>query len=394
VIDSDFWIDDDGTHNGFFASLPYEEDFLIVLLRIGVASLEATGLRGWNNEVAPIQRPKVTPRRVWASRGRLEFGHSIEDTYGRVRIGRQGVTQVQYGSTAVARTSWRKQDGYEVRNRAAWRAQSHAPRLRRGFNNDVRIIDLGQASASGPFSGPWSRSVVAFWQFLVVLWGVIRGLVLFLLDRARRRVGDSGRERKSRQAVSEEREGEESTSDNEAETDAEVYQRFLKGEDISDDDEDAMEENSAVSEEDEMSEDSDEERHFREREVVDLFIDLLRHPEGQDNRTVPSPGHVNGSGSSGEMALAHLFHSSTAPSRPLTRRVWNSLTQRGYFDSNNDDLSFGDQQALELMNDRYYRGAEERDKENGLQHICVVCMLESREIICWPCRYVAASSIR
>jgi hypothetical protein len=86
-----------------------------------------------------------------------------------------------------------------LRNRAAWRPHLHATRLRRGFNNDVRIIDLGHANSSGPFSGPWNRSIVAFWQFLVVLWGVIRGLVLFLLDRARRRVGDSRRERKSRQ---------------------------------------------------------------------------------------------------------------------------------------------------------------------------------------------------
>lgn len=308
------------------------------------------------------------------------------------------MAQVQYGSTAVARTSWRKQDGYdyEVRNRAAWRAQFQ----RRGFNNDVRIIDLGHARSSGPFSGPLNRSVVAFWQFLVVLWGVIRGLVLFLLDRARRRVGDSGRERKSRQAVSKEGdigEGEESTSDNETETDAEVYQRFLKGEDITDDDdEDAMEGILADSDGEEMSEESDEERHFLEREgeVVDLFTDLLRNSEGRDNGTVPSLEHVNGNGSSGEMALAHLLHGSVAASRPLTRRVWNTLTQRGYFDSNSDNLSFGDQQALELVNDRYYKGAEERDREKGLQHICVVCMLESREIICWPCRYVTTSLIR
>jgi hypothetical protein len=60
-----------------------------------------------------------------------------------------------------------------------------------------------------------------------------------------------------------------------------------------------------------------------------------------------------GMGSSGEMALAHLLHGSAVASRPLTRRVWNTLTQRGYFASSSrtdhDNLSFGDQQALELM---------------------------------------------
>ena len=168
--------------------------------------------------------------------------------------------------------------------------------------------------------------------------------------------------------------------DDAMEADNEVYQRFLRGEDISDDeDEDAMEGNLSISDE-EMSEEEDEEKLFQEREgeVVDLFTDLLRNPEVQESRT-----HINGS--NGEMALAHLLHGSVAASRPLTRRVWNTLTQRGYLDSDNDDhLTYGDQQhALEM---RYYRGAEERDKEKGLEHICVVCMLESREIICWPCR--------
>jgi hypothetical protein len=398
-------LDDDGTHNGFFASLPYEEDFIIVLLRIGVASLEATGLRGWNNEVAPIQRPKITPRRGWAASRNSR--HSMEDTYGRVRMGRSGVAQVQSGtSTSVARTGAMALH-YEVNknNRAmaaAWRPRVNSPRIRRGFNNDVRIIDLGQANRSGLFRGTWSRSIVAFWQFLVVFWGVSRGLVFFLLDRARRRVGGSRRERKSGQEFSE-RDVEEEDGEEElltTEMDAEVYQRFLRGEDISDDDDDDEGAMEGSSDEEMSDDDEDEEKYSQEREgeVVDLFTDLLQSPDVQNgSRTASSSRHH---GSNGEMALAHLLHGSVVASRPLTRRVWNSLTQRDYlfgssssrmtdFNNNDDNLA---QQSLELMSDRAFERAEERDREKGLEHICVVCMLESREIICWPCRYASFAS--
>lgn len=402
-MDSEFKIDDDGTQNGFFANLPYDEDFLIVLLRIGVASLEATGLRGWNNEVVPIRRPRIRPHRMLSSRKGFESGHSTEDTYGRVRMGRLSVSQVLYGTTSVRRNTvaLRKEKGYKDRippsgrSRSAWRPQHYVSKLRRGFNNDVRIIDLGHADTSGLFSGPWNRSVVALWQFLVVFWGVIRGLVFWLLDKARTRAGDSRRERKSRPAIPEEDEEDaKSDGDDSTETDSEVYQRFLRGEDISDDDDDAMEGSSTKSDE-EMSDEMDEEKYSQEGEVemVDLFADLLRSPDGRDSRIVPNP-ELNGpnSGSNGEMALAHLLHGSSATSRPLTRQLWNSLTHRGYYSSSrtdsDDDLSFGDQQAVELVSERYSRGAEQRDKEKGLQHICVICMLETREIICWPCRYV------
>jgi hypothetical protein len=154
-------------------------------------------------------------------------------------------------------------------------------------------------------------------------------------------------------------------------SDVEVYQKFLRGEDISDDDEDAMEGSLTLSD-DEMSDQTDEEKYLQERdaEVVDLFTDLLRNPDVQDSQ-------------SGEMALAHLLHGSAVASRPLTRQLWNTLTQRGH-----SAPSSRDQPEATEMTERYLRKVEERDTQKGLEHICVICMLESREIICWPCRCV------
>ena len=83
---------------GFFGNLPYEEDFSILLLRVGTASLEVTGLRGWNNdEVAPISLP-VKSRNRNPARGNPQ-------TYGVVRVGRIDVDEVQYSSTAYATAS-------------------------------------------------------------------------------------------------------------------------------------------------------------------------------------------------------------------------------------------------------------------------------------------------
>lgn len=306
----------------------------------------------------------------------------MEDTYGRVRIGKLGVTQVQCGSTSRPVVPCTGGDKLQPSRNVAPRR--YGSRLRRGFSNDVRIIDLGHAASSGPFSRPWKRSIVAFWQFLVVLWGVIHGLVRFLLDKARRR--GSKREQKRWKVTSEEEDESELTNeDGTVEGDAEVYQRFLRGEDISDDDEDAMAESSNLSDE-EMSDETDEEEPVqREAEMVDLLTDLLRSPEIQDRRT--TLGHEDDYlGSDGEVALAHLLHGSAATSRPLTRRVWNTLT-RDRVESNVDGTSPGDHRAEELVSKRYFKNVEQRDGEKGVQHICVICMLESREIICWPCRY-------
>lgn len=396
TLNLDF-VDDDDAHRGFFATLPYEEDFIIVLLRVGVASLEATGLRGWTNEVAPIQRPgRLSVRRGQKS----ESGPPPEDRYGRVKMGRFSVAQIEYGSTSLARPTPPVSteiiaDVHSYGNVMSARRRPRTPapgppRVRRGFNNDIRTIDLGIRDGS-PSNGRWTRKIIALWQFLVVLWDVLRGLVLVLLDKARMRARHSVREtdQKTRFDVGEEPNGDEEQKQGRTET--EMYHRFLRGEEISDDEED--EGTTPLSDDDETSEDSDEEDVYegREAEAIGLFTDILRN--GGNSAHVPSSSTFD-QPSTQEMVLAHLLHDSDGSSHPLTRRRWNALVRRDRVSSTeptdlmdwstdeNGGLSYG----LETFNSRE-KHMEKRDKEQGLQHICVICLLETREIICWPCRY-------
>jgi len=407
-VDFDF-LDDDDAHNGFFANLPYEEDFIIVLLRVGVASLEATGLRGWTNEVAPIQRPGVRPRRLRVPRGqRSGLGLVTGDTYGCVQMGRFSVAQIEYGSTSLARPTppvssgmiadVHSYDDIVSARRRPRRPTPGTPRVRRGFNNDIRNIDLGMRDGS-PFSGLWTRNIVALWQFLVVLSGVLRGLVLVLLDKARRRARHPVREmdRKTSFDVGEELDGDEAGESTKEEqkrkrTETEMYHRFLRGEEISDDDED--EAATPLSDDDETSEDSEEEdvHGGREAEAIGLLTDILRNG---GNSAHASSSTTFDQPSAREMVLAHLLHDSDGSSHPLTRRRWNALVRRDQvlsteltdatdWSTDGKGLSYGF-----ATSDSHERHIEKRDKEQGLQHICVICLLETREIICWPCRYVS-----
>ncbi len=397
-------LDDAGVPNSWFANLPYEEDFFIVLLRVGTGILEATGLRGWSNEVAPIQRPRIDLR--GRPTGRSEVDMPPRYAYGRVKMGRLGVVQVESGSSSIGGPMGPSlsptEDLYPYDDRTPARRRKRRPLLggpRGGFNNDVRIVDLGNTSNSGLFSGLRNRNLVAFWQFLVVLWGVIKGLIMFLLDKARGRVRHSEQE-KARFVVPEvldqEEDGEQMRE--KGWTERELYQKFLH-EEISDDDEDAMGEGSALSSDDkETSDDTDEEDSGEDREAEDeaigLFTDILRNESTSRRVSCSSPSTSYDRASSGEVVLAHLVHGSESSS-PLTRRNWNALLQGHQLLSNrrrnqpavDDNIGPLFNQGTSISA-AYGREVEERDKEKELQYVCVVCMLEAREIICWPCRCV------
>ncbi|KAJ3512483.1 hypothetical protein NLJ89_g3497 [Agrocybe chaxingu] len=363
---------DDETPISFLQSLPYEEDFGVLLLRVGTASLEATGLRGWGNEVAPIQLP-AQPRRRRSTT--LIDTHSLDTspTYGRVRMGRLGVGDVSYGASTSTSTSRMLGGSTDVFSDTTLRSRhrrgpstSTTTTHLRGFNNDVRTVDLGNSDAAnggGLGSGTNVRA----------MWGVLRGLVIFLLERARGRVRvrEQAAARKpiragvSAQGVTASRNAEiEDDEDEERRREKEIYQRFLRGEDISDDEDyhsgQTEFEESDYEEESESPHDEEEGCNEREVETVQLFTDFIRNGGSREAGWSSSTG--------GEMVLAHLMHgtgtSGSSPG-PLTRRRWDAMVQRSPhdfqrrgqhsndFDDLNDDNSWEPPGRARTVFDQY-----------------------------------------
>jgi len=398
--------DDDEATPGFFESLPLEEDFGVLLLRVGVASLEATGLRGWGNEVAPINLPLQARRR---RDGNAIDASDTQPTYGMVRMGRLGAGEVHYGSSSTT------QVGSTAVSRRRNKSTSSSKKNVRGYNNEVRTVDLGITDVgdiSRSYRWKWIKE---FWYLVVAFGGVLKGLVVFLVERAKGRVrmrdfavvkpgsgiaaqGNSeqqqvnGDEEKIAEALKKKKE-------------REIYQRFLRGEEISDDEDDEGEDEeygdvAEDSDEESISEDG-EEHEDREAEAISLFKDLLRNPyaRAQSPSTTIDPDGSSG----GEMVLAHLAHSGLATgvsSSPLTRRRWNAL-----FNNNNrlrdrfrespspgsgeyDDYNPWEVNGSEIGTRRTIFDEDNGQQQQGIQSMCVICTVSARDIICWPCRCV------
>lgn len=403
----DLSLDDDGGTQGFWTHLPLDEDFGVLLLRVGIASLEATGLRGWGNEVAPIALPgkAIKERKSRITPGPLP-------TYGTVRIGRMDVGEVGYGAymprssvsgSASAGplqivdqgTSLRRRKGTDIRPRK---------QARRGFNNEVRNIDLGNAEVAGqnrPGYTPLWRWLKEFYAYLVALWGVLKGFVMLLLDRARGRVRISESMRKGAreplpacEAGGERDDAQDLNADVSREErrrrkEKALYQRFLRGEDISDDDEDHTEDTEGTLSEDDEIADSDENQidyeteDERQAEAITLFADLLRNGSGSDSLTE----QIN---NGGEMVLAHLVHGGGLSTGPLTRRGWNALFQPGGLAgrrwSENEASESDDAGENQMRNSRRSIFDGEPGAEQRFENVCVICTNEKRDVICWPCR--------
>ena len=390
---------------GFFGQLPYEEDFSLLLLRIGTASLEATGLRGWNNEVAPIPLP-VRSRDRNRARGKSSRGDRLlSQTYGAVRMGRIGVAEVQYGSTRLASSfSSNPYEDLSIRPIRRTKSSGTQQRQQQGLFNEVRTIELGVTNASQPphgFTG-WWRRIIQTWPFFVALWDVLKGLVLFLWDRARSRgrsqQGDRVKKASTTIRKSPERhwqeedyqglEDDDDGTDDKRRMDSEkeVYSRFLRGEEISDDDDDFS---SSFGDEDsrEDVEDDDEEEEEGEEndqgEAVRLYSDFLRNGRGTSTCSLGGGG--------GEMILAHFLHGQATSSGPLTRKGWNELVgKEGVRGRVNSRSHFVDDED-EIWNQHVFNRSDDSEATSADSlntTSCVICTNAQRDVICWPCRYV------
>ena len=404
--------DDEIATSGFFSQLPYEEDFGILLLRVGAASLEATGLRGWNNEVAPISLPAKSINRN-CPKGNIQKGDNFPSrTYGVVKMGRIGVAEVQYGSrtTSVVEYLSNPSNPYEdpsLRRRRRAKSSETQQRQQRGLFNEVRTVDLGVANTSGPSSGMtgWWRRIKQTWTFFVVLFDVLKGLLFFLWHKAR----STGRNRQSdgaekassstlNQTSAEGKEDCQSVKDDDEGADdtreKEVYSRFLRGEEISDDEhdddfpssfEDQDSHRSVEDDDEEEAEEAEEGEENGQGEAVRLFSDFLLNGHGAPM--------TSGGGGGGEMVLARLLRGPATSSGPLTRQGWRELVERGGVGGASDyrprdelDLDNDDIRNQSFSNGRETTHADSQPVFNTTP--CVICSNGQRDIICWPCRYV------
>jgi len=378
----------------FLRTLPYDEDFGVLLLRVGTASLEATGLRGWSNEVAPIAAP--VPRARRHQRRQVIEGQE----YGSVRLGRLNAAGVQPGYrvlpqvTGTSSGSRSMTDSQGLVRRRRDREATPVPVRMQGLRNEVRNVDIGLGPSNARSRrGIW-RKAAEMWRYMEAAWAAFKGLVsltkawLVLLIKghgAGKRIRGP-REARVRVPVNEGEEGEEEVEEEDEDAvdmSVAVYEKFLRGENISDDEEEDDEYRDEELEEEEEEEAEEREEDEEDREAFSLFTDILRngvHGNPQD-------------GGGGEVVLAHLIDKS-----PMTRRRWNSLSS--------SDRTFAHQRQRTPVPGRFGPFDSEEDdpfatsssesspaldagREIAARSVCVICTTEARDVICWPCRCLA-----
>ncbi|KAL0946399.1 hypothetical protein HGRIS_012625 [Hohenbuehelia grisea] len=426
-----------GSSGNWPLTLPYDEDFGVLLLRVGTASLEATGLRGWGNEVGGVVAP---------SGSRDSSSLREEKVYGTIGMGRSGVTWMQHSYTVTGtnneRTGPRRRRIGAGKGRASgstskWRG-SATTSLQRGWENEIRTVASGSGSPSPygisssssaapswwvPGIGAGSRGIGGDWRWYAEMirffWGVyvvFKGTIWCLWMILRRR-------RVSAWMSGEGSEGED-TSEGEV-TDFlpvdegvdhdNLYDKFLSGrlgeEDDDHDDDwapDAAEDYPYSDEEDDTDVEptDDDAAGEHSQEAVFLYSDLasqrhirFRSPSLSPTIThatsafssqfSPSPTHsyahpdesisssytaASTSMGAAPVLLAHMTHDGSSP---LTRRRYTSLLH-------------GASGVTEDIPTQKTKGKEKSPSTlDESRRNCVVCTVEAREIICWPCRCLA-----
>ncbi|KAJ6509023.1 hypothetical protein C8R45DRAFT_1208587 [Mycena sanguinolenta] len=323
-----------GSTSGAWAwAPPYDEEWGVVLLRVGTASLEATGLRGWGNEMPAVNAAPMV---------------AMYPEYGTARLGPSGVVHVSsgFGPTGAVR------------------------KRRRGLSNEVRTVDVGARAGAGSrifgtdlINLGWLKEA---WRFLCAAWvagrGLLNGIRAFTTGWSKARSGQHdqrddltpGDEIVLNFMEAEIIEDDEEEAQDEDHDDV-IYGRFLREEEISDDDDADPAQGWDLGDSSPGSEDEDEqeqERELGDGETVGLYTDL--------GGTTPAP-----------VLLAHMTRDD---SLPLTRRRYGSLVDAGPAP-----------QVTEVVIPPVASPAPAQPIDDFRRN-CVICTSEIREIICWPCR--------
>ena len=377
---------------------------------MSTATLEATGLRGWGNEVAPIPTP-LPPTFTAMVHRRRQITEEIE--YGHVRMGKLGVESlvpgrlgaVSSGSAFGSRYVHVRGNAQQlVKRRPKKDERKKKNKVLKGYINEVRTIDVGadseeslgnaqNAETRDQLLSVERRWIRAFGAFVRVLWGTLRGTYRWLyvtlqnIVRGRRQTAGLPKENLSRIASGitfYAETAQESDDGDGSEADHESYARFLRGEDISDDDsEDSAFSDSSdesESESDSSRQDDDEAEgddsvfapsawERLKEEALQLFSDLVDNHVDDDSST--------------SMIFAHMTYPRAGG--PLTRRrLVSVLSTRQQLQNEEDEF---ERVRREMMSKtRNSNACYVDEEEERVRRLCVICTVQERDIICWPCR--------
>lgn len=326
----------------------WDEDFAIVLLRMGTASLEATNAAGLGNEVGIISIPDLD---ISTSKPHNE--------YGSIEMNRLGVASITH---AMEMSGRRRKTKVGFKNEIR-----HVKVKARGTTSDGDMwMDFAWFRELTKFGGTFKNVLVGLWR---LLW-----------DRISGRTGTSQRGHSNEDTAGhQDRALSRGTTPAFEEVDIpDAYGRFLREEPISDDEDDyqpmqrsraasaSVSDTSSPSSPSSDSEDGDDDA----AETVGLYADL-------------SLGSASASAStSAPVMLAHMADISLSP---LTRRRYSRLIGDGREHSE----SFAVQNAFDdwsrALNDQRSLHMREQDRDES-RRSCVICTVEPRQIICWPCR--------
>lgn len=351
----------------------WDEDFGVVLFRLGTASVEATCVKGFGNEVGGVEAGKMSAnpfrRPEFSRRNRSQFGRKLaikaaqqERDGGLIELNRSGVVSVYNARTTV---------GGRVKTTA----------IKKGFWNEIKHVKASTRQeelwADSLLNVPWYRGlgkfVIQMWRLVKRVWGKTKRLVT---GRSGEEVQESAlSETSDRRSFSREL----SLS---ADEQVDVYERFLRGEDLGDEDDEedgdfnpenpifdrtsASDAEQDSGEEEELDSEDEEEEGVA-NDTLSLYADL-----SQDVSTPSS------SLTSPSVLLAHL----TSPGT-LTRRRYSNLLHVGPANS------MLDSDTEWIMQRRAEKAQTRSSEDDDSRYRCVICTAEPRQIICWPCRCLA-----
>lgn len=325
----------------------WDEDFAVALLRLGTASLEATSVAGLGNEVGVVNvgglyRPRKMNKAMRSSPD-------------------EGTIELRRSQTVLAMP-----------------ARSRADRQpRSGFANEIKHVKASSGEGDWWIDGAWLRELM---RFHLSLWAVVKGswkLTKWMLwyrwhgplqpgDTSIKESGATGSTTSSNFVPDEDEDA--------------LYRRFLRGEAVSDDEDEyelpgtsnlgSMSGSAASSL---LPSDAEEEADEAEpggAETFNLYADLMG----------------NAPSSSAPLLLAHM----TTPS-PLTRRKYRTLVSGTSERASDEIVDAWSQFVSERRAASPLSGRMLQDDSMASTHYCVICTAEPREVICWPCRYVSRS---